>query len=153
MIYIEQLPLSISEQQPIITRINTIHEQLYGPEKIALTKHGQHFILNALLNDSTIELMIDTGASITSITQAQFAQLGSGVKFKKQITVNTANGRTQAYMYTLDTFTIGKRQFKEFDILVMNENVQGRGLLGMNFLQHFAFEIEQNKAQLILKSK
>jgi predicted aspartyl protease len=64
---------------------------------------------------------------------------------------NTANGRISAPIYRLDTLSVGDWQVSDLDVGVLElDDPQFDGLLGMNFLGHFQFFIDQNEALLRL---
>lgn len=97
--------------------------------------------------------MIDTGASTTVISQEAFDALPRRVKreFIGNFTVNTANGPVDAPVYRFNTLRIGEYQVEDIAIVVLSlQNLGADGLLGMNFLNQFRFNIDQVNSQLIL---
>ncbi|VAW56881.1 hypothetical protein MNBD_GAMMA07-2666 [hydrothermal vent metagenome] len=119
---------------------------------VALFKRGNSYLLDAYPNgNEAIRLLIDTGASITVLTPETLKK--HNVKFKDTGEVrffSTANGVVEAPIYTLDYLTIGEWRVDDINIamLDMQNNGSSEGLLGMNFLQHFQFFIDQ-KNQLL----
>ena len=65
---------------------------------------------------------------------------------------NTANGRVRAPVFVLDSLTVGDWQVNQLEVgvLALHGNTNIDGLLGMNFLRHFQFIIDQNEALLRL---
>ena len=65
---------------------------------------------------------------------------------------NTANGPVQAPIYKLDSLLVGDWQVNQLEIAVLDLSSHSNidGLLGMNFLRHFQFFIDQNEALLRL---
>ena len=121
---------------------------------LALQRKGSHFMVDALLNHSDLRLLIDTGASLTVLDSVAAAQLGLRESdMLQRMQVNTANGVTEALLYRIDSMALGVFSVSPMDIAVVeNLEVNGAsGLLGMNFLQHFEFRIDQSDAQLFLK--
>jgi clan AA aspartic protease (TIGR02281 family) len=94
--------------------------------------------------------MIDTGASITVLPQSFINSLYPTPDYLGTIKVNTANGQTVARRYRVESIQVGQHVLTGFDVLAMSQNT-GHGLLGMNFLQHFKFNINQqtNKLELV----
>jgi len=120
---------------------------------VPLQRNGNHFIVSARpANTRSIQLLIDTGASLTVFSPAVFEQ--RGIRYAdtgKTGVFNTANGAVQAPIYRLAALTIGDWQVNELDIGVMDLDGAGvDGLLGMNFLSHFQFFIDQNESELRL---
>ena len=65
---------------------------------------------------------------------------------------NTANGRIRAPIYKLSSLTVGDWRVNQLEIGVLDLSGSSNinGLLGMNFLRHFQFFIDQNEALLRL---
>ncbi|KAF7787564.1 hypothetical protein PRUB_a4676 [Pseudoalteromonas rubra] len=124
-----------------------------GITHVPLRRLGSHFVLEAQLAGTTIELMIDTGASVTSLTQQQFATLIQAVDYLDTRTVSTANGLANVEFYQSEQMQIGDQVRGPIQFAVMNEMRAGPGLLGMNFLRHFDFDIDQRNAVLILRPR
>jgi len=121
---------------------------------LALQRKGSHFIVDALLNHRDFRLLIDTGASLTVLDSAAAVQLGLNESdVLQRMQMNTANGVTEALLYRIDSMALGVFSVSPMDIAVVEHlDINGAsGLLGMNFLQHFEFRIDQNDAQLFLK--
>jgi len=119
---------------------------------VPLHRRGNHFLVDARLNDgASVRLLIDTGASVTILTPRALA--GSGHRDTGRSAVfSTANGRVRAPVYTLDALSVGGWQVSRIDIgvLELEDSPDIDGLLGMNFLRHFQFFIDQNEALLRL---
>ena len=119
---------------------------------VPLQRHGDHFLVDAGLADgSSVRLLIDTGASMTILTPAILA--GGGYTDTGQRRVfSTANGRVTAPVYRLDALSVGDWQVSQIEIGVLElaDSPHIDGLLGMNFLRHFQFFIDQNQAVLRL---
>ncbi|MDK1290392.1 retropepsin-like aspartic protease [Pseudoalteromonas umbrosa] len=135
---------------PLKARLDNATQQV---ERIPLARHGEHYVLNAKIAGQDIALMIDTGASVTALTVAQFEQLAYDVDYINSRRVSTANGITEVPFYQSSGIQIGTKQKAPFEFGVMEQSHYGPGLLGMNFLRHFDFEIDQHKAELILRPR
>jgi clan AA aspartic protease (TIGR02281 family) len=124
-------------------------------EAIALRRRGGHYLVEAGLNGvSDVTLMIDTGASITSLSQASFAELSKNSRFDflGWRLFNTANGVTRGNIYRAASLRLGDKVLQQVDIAVLDFRPDGEvdGLLGMNVLQHYRFEIDQDRGVLYL---
>ena len=119
---------------------------------VPLHRRGNHFLVDARLGDgASVRLLIDTGASMTIVTPAVVA--GSGYTDTGQMRIfSTANGRVTAPIYRLDALSVGDWQVSQLEIGVLElaDSPHIDGLLGMNFLRHFQFFIDQNEAVLRL---
>ncbi|WP_126454459.1 retropepsin-like aspartic protease [Sulfuriflexus mobilis] len=121
---------------------------------IPLERSGNHFIVEAKPSQrQRIRLLIDTGASLTIFIPEVLEQ--QGIRYKatgRSGVFNTANGPVQAPIYIFDALSVGDWQVNQLEvgILDLGSGSGIDGLLGMNFLSHFQFFIDQNEAQLRL---
>jgi len=123
---------------------------------IPLRRSGSHFIVAAQpAGGRDVQLLIDTGASLTIFTPEALARRGIRYEDTGRTAVfNTANGRVVAPVYRLDTLAVGDWQVSpiEIGVLELGRRADVDGLLGMNFLRHFQFFIDQNEASLRLSA-
>lgn len=123
---------------------------------IRLKRKGHHFIVDANTpGHRNLRLLIDTGASLTMLSPDVFQQPGIQYKNTGRIgTFNTANGPVRAPVYELDLLTVGDWQVNQLEVgvLALHGDPNIDGLLGMNFLRHFQFFIDQNEDLLRLFS-
>jgi clan AA aspartic protease (TIGR02281 family) len=121
---------------------------------IPLTRRGQHFLVDVHTgDDGRLRLLIDTGASMTIVTPAALQQPGVAYRDTGRTRVfNTANGPVRASIYVIDTLSVGDWYIRDLEIGVLELGGQADmdGLLGMNFLSHFRFFIDQNESLLRL---
>ncbi|MFT5658718.1 MAG: clan AA aspartic protease (TIGR02281 family) [Gammaproteobacteria bacterium] len=121
---------------------------------IPLQRRGNHFIVDASpAGNRNLRLLIDTGASLTMLTPEVFERAGIQYQNTGRTDVfNTANGSVRAPIYILDSLEIGDWKVNQLEVGVLalggHSNIDG--LLGMNFLRHFQFFIDQNEAMLRL---
>lgn len=123
---------------------------------MAVTRQGDHFLAPISLNTYSTSLLIDTGASVTSVTFDVFKHLrrSGGIKNLGRFTVNTAGGQVEATMILLENVDFGPHSLKNVAIMVMPENtLEGTdGLLGMNILRRFDFHLDQRNSVLLLNT-
>ena len=138
-----------------------IEAALRKPQSIPLRRQGEHFIVQALVNDTfNVSLMLDTGASISLLSESAFEALSqySDVTYMKDLNMSTAGGTITASIYQVAEFSIQGYIVNDFVFAVTPSYVSGGsegndGLLGMNFLRNFDFHIDQNNSSLMLKNK
>jgi len=147
---LERLPTEHTMQQQAKQLQRLIDNKNAGLDLVTLQKRGSHYLVDATLNQHiNTALMLDTGASFTVLPRTVFEQLTSAPQAIGSLTVNTANGKATAERYRIESIIIGQQQLKNFDILVIDSHT-GYGLLGMNFLNKFKFNINQQTDQLEL---
>ncbi len=126
-------------------------------DAISVTRRGDHYLVEASLNGiDKVTLMIDTGASITTLSKKSFAALTSqNYVYRGSRVFNTANGRVQGRVYRAASLALGDRRINNVDIAVLDyQSSHGAdGLLGMNVLRNYRFEIDQDKELLYLRPR
>lgn len=126
-------------------------------EQIVLKKQRNQFLVKVGINGKDATLMIDTGASMTTLSQDTFEKMSDKHRFTLQgpRMFTTANGVVKGTVYRADNFSLGRFELKDVQIAVLDfEMTEGlNGLLGMNILSNFRFYIEQNKALIYLSKR
>jgi clan AA aspartic protease (TIGR02281 family) len=120
---------------------------------VPLLRSGSHFLVEARPGGSQpARLLIDTGASLTMLTPEALERTAAGARATGRTgTFTTANGRIRAPIYRLDRLVVGDWQVTDLEVGVLDLDDRGvDGLLGMNFLRHFRFFIDQDAARLRL---
>ncbi|UCC56555.1 MAG: TIGR02281 family clan AA aspartic protease [Gammaproteobacteria bacterium] len=123
---------------------------------IPLHRSGNHFIADATpAHGRSIRLLIDTGASLTIFTPEVLEQ--HGIRYRdtgRTAIFNTANGPVRGPIYLLDSLAVGDWHVNhlEIGVLDLDSSFAADGLLGMNFLNHFQFFIDQNETLLRLSA-
>jgi aspartyl protease family protein len=124
---------------------------LYSMEQLD-SGGGGHFTTNAEINNSSIEVLVDTGATAVALSyeDAQKAGLQPNT-LKFDIPVSTANGTGYAAKVTLRKVAIGTVRVTDVQGLVLQKGAFNGTLLGMSFLGRLrSFSVENGK--LILKN-
>lgn len=146
---LSQLGIALADMQD--TEPQNSSTQVVG---IPLHRSGNHFIVDAIpAHAASIRLLIDTGASLTILTPAVLEQRGIRYQDTGRTGVfNTANGPVRAPVYKLDALAVGDWQVSQLEVGVLELGGGSAidGLLGMNFLSHFQFFIDQNEGLLRL---
>ena len=140
------------------SNINKILAKIDPPKKstieIKLEKLGGQFYVKVHLNNDTYaKLLLDTGASITTIHNSIMDSLEHKV-IKDEITLLTASGTLMAKLIQINSFKIDNTEVKNMNIVSSTHKQDGfDGLLGMNYLKVFEFYIDQKESILHLKRK
>lgn len=137
--------------------LKNIQLALQRPVMVPLSRKGDHFIVEGVINNKfSVNLLIDTGASISLLSQTVFDELVSHtqVKYIDDIVLNTAGGEVSSSIYEVEEFELEGYSVKKLIFAVSPYMNQGNdGLLGMNFLRLFDFHIDQINNLLRLENK
>ncbi|MCC2616749.1 retroviral-like aspartic protease family protein [Aestuariibacter halophilus] len=124
---------------------------------IPLRRQGDHYLVNAMLNQSQVTLMLDTGASTTAISRETFArwQDDADVRYVGEYRLNTAGGQITAPVYRFLALSLGDETLSDLAVVVLPVERIGNsdGLLGMDVLREFVFSIDQSSATLSLSRR
>ena len=113
------------------------------------------FLVIATINDDIeAELLIDTGASLSVLRENFVAEVELPIKDEEPLTLTTVSDIVDARTVKLDSFGINEVKFADMPIAVteMPEDFVPDGLLGMDFLSKFEFNLDQEKLILYLSS-
>lgn len=109
---------------------------------IPLTKTESGYVLPVLVNGTEIvKLLLDTGANTTVIAPRSLKRAGFDPRTEQKVVVRTAGGEVNASTVEIQSLAVGG--FKRGPMrVVSHEAVPGYdGLLGMDFLGAYRFEI------------
>ena len=125
---------------------------------VPLIRAGNNLLVKATINNQNLLLLLDTGASITSLSRSAINRLGLS-DTGKTITLSTANGLRNSPLYTtkqlrLDNYRVNNLIVAEVD-LPYSSKIDG--LLGTDVLNHaganFNYLIDNKNSQLIFREK
>jgi len=150
-------PLVSDEARQLLSQIeDTVTISQADPIAIPLIRQGEHFLIDARINDSVaVRLLIDTGASMTVLRDDILPAAGIFKPVKPSLQLfSTANGLVEGAVYRLDNLSVGDQNVANIEVaaLGLTSLHSADGLLGMNFLKHFKFFIDQNKPELRLST-
>ena len=133
-----------------------VYEEYGAHIDIPLKAVGEHYLVPvALGNGDVLELMLDTGASKTvvklGIVKNTQPAMMEGLS---ELLMNTANGQTVGYLANIPNVSVGDLKLNSLDVVLMElPNFEYDGLLGMNVLGQFDFNIDQENGMLKLLPK
>jgi aspartyl protease family protein len=107
-----------------------------GSEIILHKLLNGHFEADVSVNGQTIQMLVDTGASMVALSHADAERIGIiPENLNYSMTVMTANGRTRAAPVTLDRVAIGPIVRTDVAATVAEDGKLDQSLLGMSFLE------------------
>jgi len=127
--------------------------------KIKLIRVGNSFLVDVLFNGTKVRLLLDTGASITSLTPQTITRLRL-TSTRDVIKLSTANGVTNAEIYLAKKVTLGKITINRLNVAEINlgNSKQFQGLLGTDLLneiggKNYSYLIDNESNTLIFRKK
>jgi len=143
------------EARQLLSQIeDTVTFSQANPIAIPLIRQGEHFLIDARINDKVVvRMLIDTGASMTVLRDDILPAAGIFKPARPSLQLfSTANGLVEGAVYRLDNLSVGDQNVANIEVAALGlaSLRSADGLLGMNFLKHFRFFIDQNKPELRL---
>ncbi len=121
-----------------------------GREIVLPVGPGGHFIASGSINGRPVRFMVDTGATVVALSDADAARIGLDLARAPAVPVGTAGGPVMARQVTLSAVTLG-------DVVVANvaavvlPTPMTHVLLGNSFLQRFQMRRENDLMRLELR--
>jgi len=128
-----------------------LEEQEEYPTQIPLIRYGLHYLVKAKVDDTEVTLLLDTGASITTIDVNKIQHLPI---IRENVLFHTAAGKLYENIHEAKEFQVSSTILTNFTVSASHfTGSDSDGLLGMNFLGNFKFKIDQREAILYLGKK
>lgn len=128
-----------------------VRKERPGPRQttgVAIVANQIHVPVSIKSGDKTVQanLLLDTGATITCITEAVAARLKIDLEKTRLVSMGLADGRmVDIHVTKVDSVTVGDRIKSSFEIGIL-PNFESRdkreGYLGMDFLGGFQYKID-----------
>ena len=109
---------------------------------------GGHYVIEALVNGTPVQFLVDTGASVVVLSAADAARTGLEWHKSRSATVQTVNGPTTGYFVRLERVRVGGIELRNVDGIVV-EGLGQFGLLGMSFLNRVEMRRDGDRMELI----
>jgi len=104
------------------------------PSAVTLTADGRgHFVTTGIVNGSSMRFVVDTGATLVSLSAADAARAGLDYRKGEPGIAMTASGPTQVWRVKLSSLQVGDITLHDVDAAVHAQDLPV-GLLGMSFL-------------------
>ena len=104
-----------------------------GETRVALSPDG-HYWIEALVNGQPHRFLVDTGATLTALSEEYAAASGiEPTAGRMPIRLRTANGAMPAQLGSIETLSFGNVIARDLDVVIA-PGLDGINVLGMNFL-------------------
>jgi aspartyl protease family protein len=111
--------------------------------------HG-HFVSAGQINGQAVQFMVDTGASLISLSVTEAERIGLNYKAGQMVRMNTANGVSQGWLTKLSSVRLGSVNVYEVDAVVSSGGMP-YVLLGNSFLARF--QMVRTNEQMVLEKR
>lgn len=120
--------------------------------RASLPVNGQgHYLGMGSINGVGTRFMVDTGASLVSLSGAEARRIGLAYSQGQRGWMSTANGTVPVYKIVLNSVQVGDIVLNMVDAAVIEGNSPPVTLLGMSFLQRV--EMARNGDSLVLTKR
>jgi aspartyl protease family protein len=140
--------------------VQTLPLEIHEPEAAGAIASGStikmsadpsgHFLAKGAVNGRSVRFLVDTGASLTTLSRAQAKQIGLRYRHGAPARAATANGPVDGWLIELDSVRVGDVTVRNVDAMVINAELSV-GLLGMSFLDRF--DMQQQGTKLVLRRR
>jgi aspartyl protease family protein len=107
-----------------------------GTKIVLSAGSGGHFVTQGQINGRTVQLVVDTGASMVSLSMAEAERVGLKYKAGQVVQLSTANGVTPGWRIKLASLRVGDVVVYDVDAIV-STGAMPYVLLGNSYLARF----------------
>lgn len=111
---------------------------------------GGHFVAQGAINGQAVQFMVDTGATLVALGQADAARLGVDLSQARPAATQTANGTVPTQMVTLTRVRVGEIELANVAAAVLPLPMP-YVLLGNSFLSRFQMRRDNDVMRLELR--
>ncbi|MES2039685.1 MAG: retropepsin-like aspartic protease [Pseudomonadota bacterium] len=145
----ESATVVINGKRKVLTMGQTVHRSAPSSGSSVVLKVGDrgHFTAPAMINGISINMLVDTGASLIALPAADAIRLGINYRQGTPGSANTAGGVVQTYHVKLDTVKIGDVELHQVEASIIEQGL-AVPLLGMSFLNRMEMRREGDQMTL-----
>jgi aspartyl protease family protein len=122
-----------------------------GASSVRLSADGSgHFIARGAINGRSVRFLVDTGASLTTLSKAEAKRIGLRYRGGQGAALSTANGLVRGWRISLGSVRVGQVTVNDVDAVVIDSDLPV-ALLGMSFLDRF--DMTREGSYLVLRRR
>jgi aspartyl protease family protein len=119
-----------------------------GSEIVLAAGLGGHFTTPGRINGRQVQFLVDTGASVVTLSESAAARIGLDYQRGQRIEARTANGSVFGHLVTLDTLRVGDVEVANVPAAVLPASME-HVLLGNSFLSRFQMRRDNDILRLV----
>jgi aspartyl protease family protein len=121
-----------------------------GTRVVLSAGSGGHFLTEGQINGKSVHMVVDTGASVVSMSMADAQRMGLNYQSGQMVSMSTANGVIPGWRIKLATVRVGDVLVYDVDSVVTSGSMP-YVLLGNSFLSHF--QMTRTNDQMVLQKR
>ena len=121
-----------------------------GTRVVLSAGSGGHFLTQGQINGTSVPMVVDTGASVVSLSTQEADRVGLNYKTGQQVQMSTANGVIPAWRIRLASVRVGDVLVYDVDSVV-SSGAMPYVLLGNSFLSRF--QMTRSNDQMVLEKR
>jgi aspartyl protease family protein len=121
-----------------------------GTRVVLTAGTGGHFVTEGQINGKSVQMVVDTGASVVSMGAADAQRMGLNYQSGQMVPMSTANGVIPAWRVKLATVRVGDVLVYDVDSVVTSGSMPYI-LLGNSFLSRF--QMTRTNDQMVLQKR
>jgi aspartyl protease family protein len=121
-----------------------------GTRVVLSAGSGGHFFAQGQINGRAVQLVVDTGASVVSLSAQEAQRVGLDYQAGQLVQMSTANGVIPAWRVKLASVRVGDVVVYDVDAVV-SSGAMPYVLLGNSFLARF--QMTRNNDQMVLEKR
>lgn len=132
----QALLLKLGETPANVTTAPSAQAASNGSKVVLTADSRGHFMSLGSINGQTVNFMVDTGATVVALGQAEALRIGLKTRQGNRVQMSTANGVIEVYEYRLDKVRLGDTEVRDVTAVVVPQPMP-HVLLGNSFLMRF----------------
>ena len=141
-----RVELSLSDGGAIQTNLPTSASHM-----AQLISNGGLYAVTGSVNGQLADFVVDTGATYVTMSPEMARHLRLDYRHGRQVMMNTANGKTTAHVFTINSVRIGGIELHDVDAAVTSGMSSSKILLGMSFLNQV--DMKHGPGLMVLKQR
>lgn len=118
-----------------------------APQIVLSVGPGGHYISSGSINGRAVQFMLDTGATLVALSQAEAERIGLAWRDAPRAMTQTANGAVPVHRVSLSAVRLGEVEVANVDAIVMPASMP-YVLLGNSFLMRFEMRRDSDVLRL-----